>query len=120
MTQITCHAIGLYTSPVQHSTMGHIVLDLTSLVCQPKSRERSDRPTKHVTFALSEGKSGLDDDEDDKPLVRSNRTTVSEDEDEDNKTLVQPASGKNSWNVNLRQYAEFLHRYGEKRTSSPA
>ena len=28
---ITCPAIGLYSSPAEYSTMGHIVLDLTSL-----------------------------------------------------------------------------------------
>ena len=77
--------------------MGHIVLDLTCLAYKPKSRERSARQTKHVTFALMPQKSAypahsqeLDDDEDDKPLVRSDRTTISEDEDD--KPLVQPAS----------------------------
>ena len=75
------------------------MLDLTGLAYQPKSRERSARPTKHVTFALSQRKSAyparaqeLDDDENDKPLVRPDRTTVSEEEDEDDKPLVQPAS----------------------------
>ena len=48
----TCPAFGLYSSPVKYSTMGHIVLGLTSLTYQPKSRERSARPTKRVTFAL--------------------------------------------------------------------
>ena len=77
---------------------GHVVLDLTSLAYQPKSRERSPRPTKHVTFALSQRKSAcparaqeLHDGEDDKPLVCPDRTTVSEEEDEDDKPLVQPA-----------------------------
>ena len=79
--------------------MGHTVLDLTSLAYQQKSPERSARPTKHVTFALSQQESAcpahtqeLDDDEDDKPLVGPDHTTVSGDEDEDNKPLVQPAS----------------------------
>ena len=79
--------------------MGHIALVLTSLAYQPKSRERSDRLTKHVTFALSQRKSAyparaqeLDDDEDDKPLVRPDRTTVSEKEEEDDNPQVQPAS----------------------------
>ena len=95
--KITCSVFGLYSSPVEYSTMGHIVLDLTSLAYQPKSRERSARPTKHVTFVLMTQKSAypalsqeLDDDEDDKPLVRSDRTTVSEDEDD--KPWVQQAS----------------------------
>ena len=76
--------------------MGHIVLDLTSVAFQPKSRERSARPTKHVTFVFMPHRSAypahlqeLDDDEDDEPLVRSSNTTVSEDEDD--KLLVQPA-----------------------------
>ena len=97
--KITCPAYGLYSSTVEYSTMGHIVLDLTSLAYQPKSRERSARPTKHVTLAESQKKSGyparpqeLDDDEDDKPVVHSDRTTVSEGGDEDDKPLVQPAS----------------------------
>ena len=92
---ITCPAFGLYSSPVEYSTMGHIVLDLMSLAYQPKSRERSAPPTKHVTFALSQQKSAypahtqeLDDDEDDIPLVRPDRCTVSEDEDEDDKLPV--------------------------------
>ena len=95
--KITCPAFGLYSSPADYSTMGHIVLDLTSLACQPKSRERSSRPKKHVTFALSEQTSAhpthtreLDEDEDDKPFVRPDRTAVSENEDD--KPLVQPAS----------------------------
>ena len=73
----TCPAFGLYSSPPGYSTMGHIVLDLTSLAYQPKSRARSVRPKKHVTFALSEQKTAypahtreLDEDEDDKPLVQ--------------------------------------------------
>ena len=28
---ITCPAVGLYSSPIEYSTMGHIVLGLTSL-----------------------------------------------------------------------------------------
>ena len=75
------------------------MLDLASLSYRPKSRERSARPTKHVTFDLSQRKSAypartqeLDDDEDDKPFVRPDRTTVSEQEVEDDKSVVQPAS----------------------------
>ena len=37
--KITCPAFGLYSSPSECCTMGHIVLDLTSLAYQPKSRE---------------------------------------------------------------------------------
>ena len=86
----------MHSSPAEYSTVGHIVLDLTSLAYQPNSRERSARPKKHVTFVLSEQKSAypahtreLDEDEDDKPFVRPDRTAVSEDEDD--KPLVQPA-----------------------------
>ena len=35
--EITCPAFGLYSSPVEYCTMGHVVLDLTSLAYQPKS-----------------------------------------------------------------------------------
>ena len=89
----------LVLSPVEYSTMGDIVLDLSCPAYQPKSRERSARPTKHVTFTLSREESAypahpqdLDDDEDDKPVVLSDRTIGSEKGDEDNKPLVQPAS----------------------------
>ena len=51
--EITCPVFILYSSPVEYSTTGHIVLDLTSLAYQPKSPERSARPTKHLTFAPS-------------------------------------------------------------------
>ena len=92
--KITCLASGLYFSSVEYPTMGHIVLDRTSLAYQPNSRERSARPTKH---ALSQQKLAypahlqeLGDDEDDKPLVGSGHTVVAENEDD--KPLVQPAS----------------------------
>ena len=95
--KITCPTFGLYSSPVEYSTTGHFVLDWTSLAYQPKSRERSVRPTKPLTSALAEQKSAypartreLDEDEDDQPLVRPDRTAVSEDEDD--KPLVQLAS----------------------------
>ena len=54
--KITCPASGLCSSPAEYSTMGHIVLDLTSLAYQPtaKSGERSGHPRKHVTVAMSE------------------------------------------------------------------
>ena len=51
--KITCPAFGLYSSRAEYSTIGHIVLDLTSLAYEPKSRERSGHPKRHVTFALS-------------------------------------------------------------------
>ena len=38
---ITCPSFGMDSSPAEYFTMGHIVLDLTSLAYQPKSRERS-------------------------------------------------------------------------------
>ena len=52
--KITCQAFGLHSSPAEYSTMGHIVLDLTSRTYQPNSRERSTRPKRRVTFALTE------------------------------------------------------------------
>ena len=55
--KITCPAFGLYSSPAEYSTIGQIVLDLTSLGYHPKSRQRSDHPKGHVTSALSERKS---------------------------------------------------------------
>ena len=91
---ITCPAFGLYSSPVEYSTMGHIVLGLTSLAYQPRLRERSTHLQRHVTLPLTEQKSAypahtreVDEDEDDKPLVRSDRTADSEDEND--KPLVQ-------------------------------
>ena len=69
--KIKCPAFGLYSPPAEYSTMGHIVLDLTSLAYQPKSRELSAHPKRHVT--------GEDDDE---PLVCPDRTAVTEDEDD--------------------------------------
>ena len=69
--KITRPIFGLYSSPIEYSTVGHIMLDLTSLAYLPKSRERSARPTKHETVALSQRESAyparvqkLDDDED--------------------------------------------------------
>ena len=54
--EITCPAFGVYSSPAEHSTMGHTVLDLTNLACRPttKSREQSGQPKRHVIFAMSE------------------------------------------------------------------
>ena len=75
------------------------MFDLTSLAYQPKSRERSAHPKRHKTFALSEQKSAYpahtresDEDGDDNPLVRPDRTAVSEREGD--QPLVQPASRK--------------------------
>ena len=75
------------------------MLDLTGLAYQPTLRDRSAGTKRHVTFALSQQKSAhpahtqeLDEDEDDKPLVRPDRTADSEDEDD--QPLVQPASRK--------------------------
>ena len=95
--KITCPAFGLYSSPAEYFTLGHIVLDWRSLAYQPKSSEQSPHPKRHVTFALSEQKSAnpahareLDEDDDDKPRVRPNRSIVSEDEDDE--PLVRPSS----------------------------
>ena len=95
--KITCPAFGLHSAPAEHLTIGHIVWDLTSLTYQPKSRERSTHPKRHVTFALKDNKSVCpihssepDKDEDDKPFVHSDRTADSE--DEYGKLLVQPSS----------------------------
>ena len=55
--KITCPASGLHSSPAEYSTIGHIVVDSTSLTYQPKSRERSTHPKRHVTFALADKKS---------------------------------------------------------------
>ena len=118
--KITCSASGLYSSRVEYSTMEHIVLDLASLADQPKSRERSARHTKHEISALSQRKSAylaraqeLDDEEDDRLLVRPNRTSGSEEEDKGDRPLMISASKKKRRSVNLPQYAEFLHRHAE-------
>ena len=44
--KITCPAFGLYSSPAEYSTMGHIVLDLTNHAYQPTttSREQPGHP----------------------------------------------------------------------------
>ena len=39
--KITCPAFGLYSSPAEHSTIGHIVLNLTNLAYQPTSLSSS-------------------------------------------------------------------------------
>ena len=51
--KITCPAFGLYSSPAEYSTKGHIVLDLTSPAYQPTTtlREQPGHPKRHVTFA---------------------------------------------------------------------
>ena len=95
--KITCPTFGLYSSPAEDSAIGHIVLDLTCLANLPKSRERSAHLKRHATFALLKHKTAypahsreLDEDDDDKPLVRPDRSIVSEDDDEE--PLVQPSS----------------------------
>ena len=84
--KITCPAFGLYSSPAEHSTMGHIVLDLTNLAYQPptKSREQSGHQKRHATFAMSERR----------PAYPAHAPDMHEDEDEDDKPLVRPASRK--------------------------
>ena len=51
--KITWPAFGLYSSPAEDSTVGHVVLDVTGLAHQPKSRERPTHPKRHVTFVLT-------------------------------------------------------------------
>ena len=98
--KISCPAFGLFSSPAEYSTMGHTVLDLTSLTYQltTKSSDRSGHPKRHVIFAMSERKPAYpphaldmheDEDEDDKPLVRP--TTMKEPH-EDLTPLVPPVS----------------------------
>ena len=64
--KITCRAFGLYSSPAEHSTMGHIVLDLTSLAYQTTTKSR-EQPERRPTYPAHADE---DEDEDDKPLVR--------------------------------------------------
>ena len=68
--------------------MGHVVLDLTSLAYQPKTKscERSAHRKRHVTFALSEQKQaypahfqGIHEGEDDGPLAQPDQSVVSDD-----------------------------------------
>ena len=40
----TFPTFGLYSSPAEHSTMGHIVLDLTSLAHQPTTKSHGPLP----------------------------------------------------------------------------
>ena len=84
-----------------------------------RTRERSARPTKHVTFALSQQKSAyparaqeLDDDEDHKLLGRPDRTAVSEDEDEDedDNPPVQPVSALKRESSAIRRVPTPLRR----------
>ena len=44
--KMTCPAFGLFSSPAEYSTMGHVALDLTSLTYQPttNSSARSGHP----------------------------------------------------------------------------
>ena len=66
--------------------MGHSVLDLTNLAYQPttKSREQPGHPKRHVTFAMSERR----------PAYQAHAPDMHEDEDDDDKPLVRPASRK--------------------------
>ena len=59
--KITCPAFGLFSSPAEYSTMGHIVLDLTSLTYQPttQSSNPSGHSKKYVIFAMSERKPSI-------------------------------------------------------------
>ena len=88
--KMTCAPFGLYSSPAEHSTMGHVVLDLTNLAYQPttKSCEQPGHPKRHVTFAMSERR----------PAYPAHAPDMGEDEDEDegedDKPHVRPASRK--------------------------
>ena len=84
---ITCPASGLYSSPAEYSTMGHIVLELTNLAYQPttKSREQPGHSKRHVTFTMPERK----------PAYPALAPDMHENEDEDDKTTC--AAG--SWNL---------------------
>ena len=98
--KISCPAFDLYSSPAEYSTIGHIVLDLTSLAYHPKSRERFDHPKGHLTFpkqksAYPPDKRELDENDDDKSFVRPDRAIVSEDEDDE--PLVKPSSRTSSF-----------------------
>ena len=84
--KITCPAFGLFSSPAEYSTVGHIVLDLTSLTHQPttKSREQSGHPERHVVLAMSQGT----------PAYPAHALDRREDEYEDDKPLVRPTTRK--------------------------
>ena len=99
--KITCPAFGLYSSPAEYSTMGRIVLDMTSLAYQPTtmSRERCGHPRRHVNFAMSERKTAypahaqdMYEDEDERPIAQRDHTVVSD--DGDGQPLVQSAPKK--------------------------
>ena len=87
--KITCPVFRLCSFPAGYSTMGHVVLDLTSLAYQPmtKSRERSGHPRRHtcnfchVRAAYPARTQDLQVDEDDRPLVHLDHTVVSETSD---------------------------------------
>ena len=101
--KITRPASGLYSSPAEDSAMGLIVLDLSSLMYQPKSRERSVRPTKHVTLAISWRKSTY-------PAHHNNWMTT-----KITNFLCNLHPKKKRWSVNPPQYAEFLHLYEKEK-----
>ena len=94
-------SFGLFSSPAEYSTMGHIVLDLTSPAYQPttKSRERPGHPRRHAIFAMSKRKTAypahaldMHEDEDDGLLAPQDHIGVSDDGDD--QPLVQPAPTK--------------------------
>ena len=77
--------------------MGHIVLDLTSLMYQPptKSSDRLGNPKRHETFTISERKPAfpahtqpISEDEDDGPLVQPHHAVVFDDD----QPFVRPAT----------------------------
>ena len=70
--------LDLFSSPAENSTMGHVVLDLTSLTYQPttKSSDQSGHPKRHVIFGMPERK----------PAHPAQAPDMHEDEDEDEQT----------------------------------
>ena len=117
--KITCPGFGLYSFPDDFATVVDMVMDLTSLASKPKSQERSARPKKHVTFALSKQHIQL--------VLKNCMTTMMT-----NLLFVQtalpflkkmkmmnfwcnPHSKKMRRSVKLLQHAEILHRYKEEK-----
>ena len=115
--KITCPAFGLYSSPVEHSTMEHVVLDLSSHAYQPRSRERSPRPTKrlnenqHIQLVpknwMTTKMTNLLVVQIAQPFLQRKMKMIN--------LLCNLLPKKKRRNVNLLQYAEFLHRYEEEK-----
>ena len=116
--KVTCPALGLYSSPAEYSTMGHSVSELASLAYQPKSRERSARPKKHVTFSLSEQRSAYPAPKNWAKMMMNLlfvQTALQFLKTEMSSFWCDLHQEKNRWkkSVNLPLNAEILHRYEE-------